>query len=95
MAAGKWGLTALILRFVSGLRFPWLFGIAALVFGADLLFPDLLPFADELLLGLLTLLLGAWRKRKDTVTVASTEEKTASGTAPSHAEGSNVRGGPR
>lgn len=59
------GAAPLILRYVSGLRFPWVFGLVAIVFGVDLIFPDVLPFVDELLLGLLTLLLGAWRKRKD------------------------------
>jgi len=59
------GVVASILRYVSGLRFPWLFGLFGLVFGVDLLLPDVLPFADELLLGLTTLLLGAWRRRKD------------------------------
>ena len=62
------GFVASILRFVSGLRFPWLFGIVALVFGVDLILPDVLPFVDELLLGLLTLLLAAWRKRKSVIT---------------------------
>jgi hypothetical protein len=55
----------LLLRYFSRLRFPWLFAVAALVFGVDLLVPDLLPFADELLFGLMTLILGAWRKRKE------------------------------
>jgi hypothetical protein len=57
-------LLAPILRYVSGLRFPWLFGLALVVFGIDFLLPDVIPFADELLLGLTTLLLGAWRKEK-------------------------------
>ena len=50
-------------RMVSGMRFPQLFLVAALVFIADLLIPDLIPFVDEVLLGLLTVLLGTWRKR--------------------------------
>jgi hypothetical protein len=29
----------------------------------DLIWPDFVPFADELLLGLLTALFGTWRKR--------------------------------
>jgi hypothetical protein len=55
----------LLLRYFSRLRFPWLFALAAIVFGIDLVLPDVLPFVDELLFGLLTLLMGAWRKRKD------------------------------
>jgi hypothetical protein len=38
--------------------------LSALVFGADLIFPDVVPFADEILLGLGTVLLGSLRKRR-------------------------------
>jgi hypothetical protein len=55
----------LLLRFFSGLRFPWLFAAFLVIFGIDLVVPDVFPFVDELLLGMMTLLLGAWRKRKD------------------------------
>ena len=51
-------------RFVSQLRFPWLFGVVLAAFGLDLVFPDLIPFIDEILLGLSTIFVGAWRKRK-------------------------------
>lgn len=61
------GPAAAILRYVSSLRFPWLLGLVALIFGLDLIVPDFLPFVDELLLGMLTLLLAAWRKRKSTL----------------------------
>lgn len=50
-------------RFAGGLRFPVLFVITAAVFLADLAFPDVLPFVDEILLGLATVLLGAWKER--------------------------------
>ena len=40
-----------------------LFGITAAVFLADLAFPDVIPFIDEILLGLATVLLGAWKER--------------------------------
>ncbi|MCU7920959.1 MAG: hypothetical protein KZQ95_21765 [Candidatus Thiodiazotropha sp. (ex Epidulcina cf. delphinae)] len=53
-----------ILRFADGLRFRQLFLLIAGLFVVDLLTPDFIPFVDELLLGLLTLLLGAWRKKK-------------------------------
>jgi hypothetical protein len=36
------------------------------LFLVDLVVPDLVPLADELLLGLGTLLLASWKKRKDT-----------------------------
>ena len=34
----------------------------AALFFLDLLIPDLIPFIDEVLLGLITLLLGMWKK---------------------------------
>jgi hypothetical protein len=50
----------------SRLRFPRLFALTALLFAIDLVVPDLIPFADEILLGLATALLGSWRRRKAT-----------------------------
>jgi hypothetical protein len=43
------------------LRFPQLFVFVLAVFLIDLAVPDLIPFADEILLGLLTVLLGSLR----------------------------------
>jgi len=51
-------------RFAERLRFPQLFLVTAGLFVLDLLIPDVIPFADELFLALLTLLFGSWRKRK-------------------------------
>ncbi len=51
---GSWG---------AKLRFPQLFAIAASLFFIDLLIPDLIPFIDEILLGLLTLLLGSMQTK--------------------------------
>ncbi len=52
-----------LLRFVEKLSYPKLFLVTGAVFVVDLFVPDMVPFADELLLGLATLLLS--RKRKD------------------------------
>jgi hypothetical protein len=57
------GLTAVILRWASGLRFPWLFALTATLFALNLLIPDTLPLADEVLMGLVALLLGSLRKK--------------------------------
>lgn len=57
-------IVALILSRLRGLRFPVLAALTALLFVATLLVPDPLPFADELLLGLLTLLLATWKRRR-------------------------------
>lgn len=56
-------ISAAVLRFASRLRFPQLFALVAALFVIDLLVPDVIPFADEIILGLLTLLLGSLRKR--------------------------------
>lgn len=47
-----------------GLKFPGLFLLFALLFGIDLVVPDLVHFADEAGLALLTLLFGLWRSRR-------------------------------
>jgi hypothetical protein len=53
-----------LLGFLGRLRFPWLFGIVAPLFVLDFFIPDLVPFADELLLGGATILLGTWKKQR-------------------------------
>ena len=58
-------LVGLLQRFASRLRFPQLFFLAAGLFLLDLLIPDLVPFVDEILLGLLTLLLGNLRGEQE------------------------------
>ena len=62
----KGGIVGFLLRFASGLRFPVLFGLTALIFLVDLAIPDVIPFIDEILLGLATLILASWRDRKST-----------------------------
>lgn len=52
-------LIAVLTRFFEGLRYPWLFAIAAGLFLADLFIPDLLPLADEILLAVVTVLLAS------------------------------------
>ena len=58
-------LLAPVLGFFSKLSYPRLFALTAALFALDLVVPDLVPFVDELLLGLGTLLLANFRKRKD------------------------------
>lgn len=53
----------LIDRYASRLKFPQLFAVTATLFLIDLILPDLLPFVDEILLGLATLLLANWKKK--------------------------------
>ena len=63
-------------RWASGLRFPTLLAVIGSLFLLDLLIPDLIPFVDEMLLGLFTVLL-AMVRRKSTGSVPETAgEKT-------------------
>jgi hypothetical protein len=57
-------LLAPVMRYVSKLSYPRLFLLAAGLFIVDTLVPDIVPFADEILLGLGTLLLANLRKKK-------------------------------
>ena len=49
--------------FASGLQFPRLFALTAALFVVDLIIPDLIPFADEILLGLVSAMLASLKKR--------------------------------
>jgi hypothetical protein len=51
-------------RLGERLRFPHLFLLAAGLFLLDLFVPDFLPFADEIFLALLTVLLGSLRRKR-------------------------------
>jgi hypothetical protein len=53
-----------LLAFAARLRFPQLFLLTGAIFVLDLFIPDMIPFVDEVLLGLVTALIGSW-KRKD------------------------------
>lgn len=54
----------MIEQFASGLRYPELFFVLVVLFVLDLFIPDLIPFADEILLGLLTVLLARVKERR-------------------------------
>ena len=47
---------SVIARFLGGLATPRLFLVAAALLGLDLLIPDFIPFVDEALLAILTLI---------------------------------------
>lgn len=68
-----------VLRFAERLRFPQLFLLALTLFVLDLLLPDLIPFVDEILLALATLILSALR-RGDVVPAAPTPSSATPGT---------------
>lgn len=52
------------LGFVGRLSYPRLFLLTTALFLLDLIVPDLIPLADEILLGLGSLLLANFKKRK-------------------------------
>ena len=53
------------MRWAEKLQHPMLFRVTALLFVVDMLIPDIIPFADEILLGLATMLFANWKRRKD------------------------------
>ncbi|MEO6173080.1 MAG: DUF6116 family protein [Arenimonas sp.] len=56
-----------ILGYASRLRFPTLFLVIAGLFVFDLIIPDFIPFLDEIMLGLSTVLLASWKNRNATL----------------------------
>ena len=55
----------IVTQFASRLRYPTLFKVVAGVFLIDLVVPDLIPFVDEILLALGTLLLAGLKRRSE------------------------------
>lgn len=53
-----------ILNWARKLRYPTLFKFTATLFLITLVIPDPIPLVDEVLLGLGTLLLANWKRRK-------------------------------
>ena len=56
-------LLAPVLGFLGRLSYPRLFVITAVLFVIDLIVPDFIPLADEILLGLGSLLLANFKER--------------------------------
>jgi len=61
-------LIGLFMAFANQLKFRNLFLIIIALFIVDLLVPDFIPLIDEIILGLLAIILANWKKEK-------TEEK--------------------
>ncbi len=56
-----------LLDWARKLRYPTLFKFTAVLFALSMLVPDPIPFLDEILFGLGTLLLANWKRRKDPI----------------------------
>ena len=54
-----------LLGWLSRLRSWQLFVVAGALFVVDLLVPDPIPFIDEIMLGLTTLMLARWKRRRE------------------------------
>ncbi|MGQ0799135.1 MAG: DUF6116 family protein [Pseudomarimonas sp.] len=53
-----------LVNWAKRLRFPWLLAITATLFGVTLVVPDPIPFVDEILLALGTLLFASLKQRR-------------------------------
>lgn len=60
-----------VLNWARKLRFPVLFKITAALFAITLVIPDPIPFLDELLLGMSTIVLANWKHRKGPAVIDS------------------------
>lgn len=58
-------LEKILNKTAGSLRFPWLLLVTATLFFANLVIPDALPFIDEMILGLSTLVLARLREPKE------------------------------
>lgn len=59
------GLAGAFLRWASGLRFPYLLLLVSALFIGNLLIPDVIPFVDEIIMALVTLLLASLKKKPE------------------------------
>ena len=64
-----------LLNWARKLRYPTLFKITAALFALTLVIPDPVPFIDEILLGLGTLLLANWKSRKGPAVIDATDQR--------------------
>ena len=58
-------VVAPLIAYLAKLRFPALFAITAVLFIVDFFIRDVIPFIDEIMLGLSAAFLGIWKKRKE------------------------------
>ncbi|CTP83594.1 hypothetical protein A6R71_01295 [Xanthomonas translucens pv. arrhenatheri] len=66
-----------LLRWAGKLRYPTLFKLTAGLFVLSVLLPDPLPFIDEIVFGLGTLLLANWKTRTPAPAAAETIASSA------------------
>jgi hypothetical protein len=59
------GFAGAFIRWSSNLRFPYLLLLMAVLFVLNLFIPDVVPFADEIIMGLVAALLASLRKKPE------------------------------
>ena len=73
------GLAGVLIRWSSNLRFPYLFLWTAVLFAINLFIPDVIPFADEIIMGLVAALLASLRKKPSEEEMTSNSESSGPG----------------
>ena len=73
------GLAGMVVGWAGRLRFPYLFALTAIVFLVNLFVPDAVPFADEIAIGLFTVLLGSLRRKDEPGTHVETDKGPGGG----------------
>ena len=81
------GIIAIISRWASGLRFPWLFALTAALFVLNVLVPDAVPLVDEILLALGALLLSGLKKKPASESTETGEPKVPPPDSPQDKNG--------
>jgi hypothetical protein len=58
------GIKKRFVAYLESLRFPWLLLVTAVLFVVNVFVPDAFPFVDEILLGLIAVVLGRLKRKK-------------------------------
>lgn len=66
----------MVTGYATRLRFPRLLALTATLFVVDLIIPDFIPFIDEILLGLGTLVLTQLRTRREVSSQVPADDAT-------------------
>ncbi len=73
------GLAGMLVRWASGLRFPYLLLVTTLLLVVNLFVPDAIPLADEIIMGLVAVMLANLKKKpeeeQETRAIDETSEK--------------------
>ena len=59
------GIASRLARFAETLRFPWLMLVTSVLFVVNVFIPDAIPFVDEILLGLMAVILGRLKRKPE------------------------------